>query len=215
MSRMALIILILCCPLCGWTADIGASGQDTRIGHPIPELSLLLGWNQFTTDDIDDTYGGLLSCGLRFCWTTSDRSEFFLAAQYGAVSGDPYYDVPTFEGFEAAHLRALPLQMGVRWNTTEQTRIRVYFGLAIEAVWAEEETPAISESRRDNMQADSGWVYGFRISLGPEWRSRDENRAVGLEIGYDECGGDIGKGRHRHDLNLSAFGARAYYAIQL
>ena len=139
---------------------------------------------------------------------------FFMLAQYGQKAGNPYYDTPDFEGYEAVHLRVVPVQMGFRWDLIRGKRFKFNFGLAFETVWAEEEIPALSETELANTRTSNGWSHGFQITLGPEWRFRDGVHALGLDIGYGESGGDLGKGRSKHDLNLTGYNARIYYAIQ-
>mgnify|MGYP003474899328 CR=1 FL=1 len=50
---------------------------------------------------------------------------------------------------------------------------------------------------------------------GPEWRTRDERRAVGIEFGLGGCGADLGPGQGSHDVDLTGFHARAYVTMRL
>jgi hypothetical protein len=53
------------------------------------------------------------------------------------------------------------------------------------------------------------------LTLGPEWRTRDQRRAVGIEFGLGGCGADLGPGQGSHDVDLTGFHARAYVTMRL
>lgn len=189
--------------------------REALVAEQTPELALLVGWRHFIDDDVVDTYGGMPSFGLRFLWPATQTADFYLSAQYGRDDGNPYYDTPDFEGHEANRLVMVPLQMGFRWNVNPLSRFAFYVGFVFEAVWARERYPSLNVSELESARESDGMLYGFQFTFGPEWQSAGGERAAGLEVGYGESGGELGKGESKHDLNLTAFHARAYYALGL
>lgn len=190
------------------------SESQGEIRGLIPEVGFTLGWRQYSEDDLRDTYDGMWEYGIRFSWIAGRRTWFYLAAQYGRDSGNPYYDTPEFEGFEAAHLRTIPLQMGFRWNGSQKSTLRFLIGAALQLVWAQERYPHVLASGLDGIQTDSGWCPGFRLSLGPEWRLGGGNRGIGLEVGFSRCGGDIGRGGTKHALGMTSFDVQVSFSMQ-
>jgi len=207
--------ILLFLSLCSIIPASTVADQVKDVGSPIPELAFTIGWHQYLKTDMADTYGGMLTYGARLSWHAAKNSWFFLGAEYGQESGNPYYDSPDFEGYDAVRLSALPLQMGFRWNVNQPSQFRFYLGFAFQAVWTEEEVPVLSETGLDSLQTFTGWNYGIQFLLGPEWRSHEGSRAFGLEIGYTISNGELGKGRQRYGMDLNSVNARVYFAIKL
>jgi hypothetical protein len=51
--------------------------------------------------------------------------------------------------------------------------------------------------------------------LAAEWRSHADRRAIGLEVAGGGCGGRIGDGYDRHEVDLTGLHACLYTAIRL
>jgi len=173
------------------------------------EYEFALGAQSLSEDDLDATYGLLPSLGAGVSWRLLGHTRLVLAARYAVSRGDPYYDTPDFRDGEAARLRAVPVTLGLRGNLNPGHRLRFHLGCALQVAWLEEELPVAGGTGRF-----TGYGIGPLVTAGPEWRACDERRAVGLELAYGGRGGGVDRGAATHDVDLTGFHARIYYAFR-
>lgn len=177
------------------------------------QLEFAVGAQTLGSDDLDDTYGLLPGGSVGMSWPLRNHTRFHLTAGYYTTGGDLYYDTPEFASDQRARLRAVPLTFGLRENLTPGSRTGLVGGLAIQIAWIEEELPAGTNVTGHDV--NRGYGIGILASLGPRWCSRDERRALGVELAVGGCGADIGEGRGKHEVDLTGFHLRAYWSMQL
>jgi hypothetical protein len=172
------------------------------------ELEVGAGVQSLSDEDLDRTYGLLPSIGVGASWRLAASTRLVIGARYACSRGDPYYDMPGFSGGDDATLRAVPLTIGVRANLNPGSRLRYHVGCALQLAWLQETFPVDGGPNRF-----TGYGIGPLVMTGPEWRSRDERRAVGLEFGLGARGGHVDHGTDRHDVDLTGVQVRLYYAF--
>ena len=79
----------------------------------------------------------------------------------------------------------------------------------------EEKVPDVDEESGAPYLLARGWSKGMKLTLTPEWRSRDQRRALGLTFTWGGSSGEVGKGRDDHEVNLMGMGASLYYTHAL
>jgi len=202
--------------------EVGGSEQPLQDQGPRLDLSSLetavsvfAGYSIFNESDMYDTYGGIPQIGCELSVGLDEAADFVLGIRYGGISGDPFYDSPEFEGNEDVSLRAVPITAGFRINASKNPRFRLYWGACFEAAWMEERVPSFNPDSLDPRRTDRGWGKGMRLSLAPEWRSRDQRRALGLSFEWGGSSGEVGSGYHDHEVNMIGMGARLHYTQAL
>jgi len=205
-------------------AQIGSRESDRRDEQFEPtfrrstldvEISLSAGYLIFFEEDMYDTYGGLPLLGAEALIGTRDAMNFVIGLGYGSNSGDPFYDSPEFEGGELVKLRAIPISVGFRTNSSLNPRFRLNWGACFEAVWMEERVPDLEEVSGESYRSDRGWGKGLTFRIMPEWRSLDQRRSLGLTFIWGGSSGSVGKGYDSHEVNLIGMGARVHYTQAL
>jgi len=192
-----------------------AQGPRLDLSSLKTEVSLFAGYSIFSDQDMYDTYGGIPQIGCEMSVGLDEAAEFVLGIRYGGVSGDPFYDSLEFEGNDDVSLRAVPITAGFRINASKNPRFRLYWGACFEATWMEERVPSFNPNSLDPRRTDRGWGKGMRLSLTPEWRSRDQRRALGLSFEWGGSSGEVGAGYHHHEVNMIGIGARLHYTRTL
>jgi len=177
------------------------------------ELSLQAGYTAFSEQDLSDTYGGVPQVGVEASFGTSETARFLFGVRYGQASGDPFYDTPEFDGGGTARLRTLPITFGFKIHNDVNPRYRLYWGLFVEWAWMQETMSASGGGPPE--QSDQGWTKGLQFMVAPEWRSRDQRRAVGVAILYGGSSGKIGTGRYDHEVNAIGGSVRLHYTLAL
>lgn len=198
--------------------EIRSSRRATEHFEPLDydaELSLSAGYIVFLEQDMSDTYGGLPLTGVEASLGTNESVRFVIGLGYGSRSGDPHYDSPEFEGGNDVKLKVVPITVGMRANISRNPRFRLYWGACIEVAWMEEKVPDIDQASGASHRLDRGWGKGFKFTLSPEWRSRDQRRALGLTFTWGGSTGEVGKGYHDHEVSLWGMGARLHYTHAL
>jgi len=179
------------------------------------ELSPHAGYAIFSEQDMYDTYIGMPQVGLEASVGIDADARFVIGIGYGSTAGDPFYDVPEFEGSDDVRLRAAPLSVGVKLNASRNPRYRLYWGMFVLATWMQEKVPALDAIHGDPYRTYDGWGMGYLTTIAPEWRSRDQRRAVGLTLQWGGSRADIGRGYDDHPVNLVGLGARIHYTITM
>lgn len=205
-------------PEVGWVSDDPA---DSPSLPRVPwedfdtELELAVAGTVLLNDDLDRTYGHLTTFGLGVTFALGAETRMFLTADYGRRSGDPYYDVAGFDQARANRLQTVPMSWGIRSNFAPLSRIKVLYGAALVVTYVREKAPVLSGTQAAGVITSSGLLTGFKITLGPEWRTRDRSRAVGLEFSYAVSKGHVKSSDLRRRVDLTGFTARLYYAFML
>ncbi len=192
------------------TAEERALAEET--GPPRgfdTELEFGPGAQSLDNDDLDRTYGLLPSFGLGVSWLLVAQTRLVFGVRYARSGGDPYYDMPDFRSDDGATLRAVPVTLGVRGNLNPHSRLRYHLGCALQVAWLQETVPVDGGLNRF-----TGYGVGALLTSGPEWRSRDGRRALGLELAWGGRGGHIDHGADSHDVDLTGIHARLYYVIR-
>ncbi|MDO9172719.1 MAG: hypothetical protein Q7W29_12910 [bacterium] len=182
-------------------ACLAAPDQDMMIGISINRLIL-------AEQDMADTYGTVAIPGVTAVAAIADHSRFVFTAGCGFAKGSPFYDVTGYEGDNEARLKTILMQFGMQGDLSRNTRLRVYWGLSAELARIHERLPAYAGSP-DHDDFD-GWGTGLRFTFGPEWRSADAARAIGLTMGWGTVGGAVSHEGHRHEVNLSGAGLQCH-----
>jgi hypothetical protein len=198
MARSRFTLLLLALAVVGTpTACPAAPDRDMMIGLSIDRLVL-------TEQDMADTYGTVAIPGVTAVATIADHTRFVFTGGYGFTSGSPFYEVTGYEHDDEARLRAILLQFGLQGDLSRNSRLHVYWGLSAELARFHERLPAYAGSPgHDDFD---GWGTGLRFTFGPEWRTADANRAIGLTMGWGAVGGEVSHEGRRHDVNLSGVG---------
>lgn len=182
----------------------------------VTALSLDVGWSLLNNEDMRRTYGGLPWIQVTADFAVTPYSAIFLAAGYGKRGGDPYYDTIGSDADDALELAMLPLSLGIRTDWSRGGRVGVMTGAGFQLVHAWEQAPvADSLTGAVTDQTCTGWLTGVMLTIGPEWRSRDHRRALGLEVGIGGSKGEVTGASHRHDVDLTGIHSRLYYAFKL
>jgi hypothetical protein len=205
-------------------ADCEVGGTARGNGPPKPPLDLSLlgfelsahaGYAVFSEQDMYDTYGGMRQVGLEASVGVDADARFVIGVGYGSTTGDPFYDLPEFEGGSDVRLRTAPVTVGFKLNASRNPRYRVYWGMFVVCTWLEEKVPAVDAISADPYRTYDGWGMGYLTTIAPEWRSRDQRRAVGLTLHWGGSSGDVGRGHDKHHVNLVGPGARLHYTITM
>ena len=174
-----------------------------------PEIEFGPQVQSLSADDLGRTYGLLPSFGVAVSWLLVAQTRLVLGARYACSTGDPYYDLPEFRNPDGATLCAVPFTFGVRANLNPGSRLRYHLGCALQIAWIQETLPVDGAPARF-----TGYGIGPLLTSGPEWRSRDERRAFGLEFAWGGRGGHVDHGADSHDVDLTGLHFRAYYVIR-
>lgn len=207
--RFRTLVLLLVLGLTG--ASISAEIETgTGSADPIaidPSLTVSFGWTVFSELDMEDTYGGIPWLGVEVSVPMDSQWQSFVSIEYGACSGDPYYNNPDFAGPET-HLRAVPVTMGFRINGSSHPRFAVFLGFGLQVAWVEEEIPALTADGAATMRSDTGWGQGLLFYMAPEWRSSGGRLGIGLEGGWGGSSVEVGKGYDEHNVDLTGVRGR-------
>jgi hypothetical protein len=201
---VALILLPLSVPS-------SSLAQPQSLANERSRLAFSIGLHGFVDADMENTYGMLPVLGLRWTAPLGPRSQFLLGVGYAFDQGDPYYGVRDFETDENTSLRVVPIELGVRVDTSRQPTRAFYLGTAIEYLWAREEGP--SGDTRD--AADAGWGWGAKILAGPEWQFAQGRWAVGCEVSLALRKLSLHPANGQRTPDLSGLCSKAYVSARL
>jgi len=217
MVRILRNVLLLSLPLI-LIASSSLSPPTARAASPDPfgvEIGPVVHRLGFFEDDMDGTYGGMFTYGLKLAWSRHHMTRQFFSMTYGQKSGDPFYDITDFEGTTRNRLRAVQWRLGTEVNVTNGERFRIYLGMAAEFGFMQERQPEVGGGTRESMTTYDGWGFGLVGQLTGEWRSADLRRAVGLGVYLGGSGTEVEGGYRRHDVDLSAYGITLYSSMRL
>jgi hypothetical protein len=190
--------------------EVGALEAGSRISGSF-------GFQSLADDDMQGTYGMIPALGLRFTAPMGNASEFLLGAGYGWDTGNPYYGEADFVTPDRAHLRAIPIEIGVRATPLLHPRRAFYVGAAIEYLWVREEAPVgdALDGAASGWRRFSGWGWGAKMLAGPEWRIAGGRFSIGCEVSLGIRSLIISRGYEQHRVNLSGLGTRALVSAHL
>ena len=200
----------------GDSADEDPAGKFDP-GWLEPEIDLVCGRRFFSEDVTAGVYDSLPLFQARFSFLASHSPRavrLFLGAGYGWSDGDAYFDRPSFTGGHEADLRVVPIQAGIRFDLLSGRRWHLQGNILVEAVWSRETLPSPSPFSPDDSSRVSGWTNGVGATIGPQWRSADRKRALGLELGATGNSGP-NRGDTKREMNLSGYVCRLYFSTRI
>ena len=219
-SAVALAALLVCAQAVPGAADARtialqqrgeAEGGAARRFEQMPldvEIGPSLGYHLFSDSDLRSTYQGLFVFGFEGSVGIGERTRFLLSAGYGRSTGNPYYDLPVFEGESTNELELFPVQAGLRANISQHPRLRVYLGAALVVAWARESVPEEIVGGALRTREFEGIGQGTRFTLSPEWRSASGGHSAGLELGFSFLHADLDAAGRRHGADLGDISLR-------
>lgn len=186
---------------------------DLKSANPVLDVSAL--YTRFTGDGMNSEYGGLpaVSAGLTFQF--SRYSYFWMSLGYGASRGNSLAGITGFSGPDDLTVRAVPFQLGLKFDGAHSERVRFYLGAALEFAWMQETLPALAAGGHVEDRTASEINTGFALVCGPEFLLGDGDRAFGLEIGWGGAKGSVRGDDSSHDVDLTGVRGRIYYALAL
>lgn len=183
--------------------------------RPAGHLALLLGRLALADDDLDRTYGSVLTYGVRLALTTPNYLRLTLEALYGRKTGNPFYDTPDFVADRPVQLQMVPIRFGIDINFTRHDHYRFYAGPAIQLAWMREEVPSNGDLGSGETDTYTGWGFGWLLRVAPELRLGGTRHAVGLELAWGGSSGKLARQYSRHYMDISGFNLEAYYTLRL
>ncbi len=199
-------------PYPGKAEPAGAFRGLTEIDTMV-DLSFM--YTHLRGDDMSGAYGGLPQLGAGISFATGDRTRFFLSAHYGKKSGDPYFSIDGLSDEDGLTVKALPLMIGIKINTSQRQDFRLYLGGAFQYtfLWEDLTTGDVNDNPMDIEASGSG--AGYYFFLGPEFPLGKGNSALGAEFGFGGSKGNVSASSHSHGVDLTGVHARVYYTLGL
>lgn len=195
-----------------------ASDEDPDPGN-LSNLETLLdlsaNYTHFTGEDMDQTYGGIPQVSLGLTFRFSRFWWFHLSGGYGETSGDPYHGTSGIITQDQVEVRYIPFLLGIKYNMARSSKVRVYVGFGLEFAWTEETVPLQDETGAVVPTSSSGLNNGYFWNFGPEFILGQGGQALGLEVGWGGSKGAITSEGHSHDIDMTGFRGRIYFAIPL
>ncbi len=158
-------------------------------------------------EDMYRTYGALPGLNAGFSVDMNPRTRFVMELGYESSSGNPHYDIVGFDGGENTRVTSIPLGVGFRTNPSHNPRFGVLLGFDFMSGWIHEKVPSTSPGGYDE---SSGWGIGYRISISPEWRSRDLQSEWGIRFSFGGMNRQAG-----HQVVGMGLGAQFFASIVL
>lgn len=202
-------LLILFCLTFTLAASAGSPGTEKRPAM----ISVTLGGLMFLDDDIDETYGTMPIVGLRIARQLDKYAEAYFDVQHGSDSGNPFYDTPDFRSGKETSLRVIPIGFGLRINASTHKNFKFYFGIGLRYVWAGEKVPWNPYASGSGDREYSGWGWGSRMLIGPEWRDSAGKMAYGVELAFGPLDVETERGGWNRVIDLSGPDTRAYVSF--
>jgi hypothetical protein len=169
----------------------------------------------YANEDLQETYGRTPLVGIRLGYLADERAEFFAGLQYGRDSGDPFYDSPTFRSRDDADLTVVPIDLGFRLNALSHANLLFFFGVGLRPQWTREEGSQSSIGSDLQEAIVSGWGFGVRGLMGPEWRLRSGRSAFGLELSLAVSELTLGRDANERSIDGSGWEVRGYASLFL
>jgi len=201
-------------PASGSMEDSG-NFRDLLLDDLGTELELSLGYNILTGQGIKNTYGGLSQAGVGISFLVTHHIRTFLRLDYSFASTDPYQDVPGFDAPEETTVKSIPMTFGLKFNMSQNQRLRLFMGIGMQVAWQQEESFDISFDGNVNTRDASGFNFGFVGTFGPELVLGKNKNLLGLEFGLGGTKGDVSDGAYSHHIDMTGFTTRVYYAFNL
>ena len=186
----------------------GIDGLEAQLG-----LGVRYTW--FTSEDMQEVYGGIPVVELGFTARISRYSYLFTSLGYGWANGDPFDGALDLADEDMAGIRTIPFQMGLKVDLSRNSRLHVYAGFAFEIAWMEEELPTLDDQSRLTTEPASGTNTGYALTFGPEFLLGEKGNVLGLELGWGGAKGAVSTEDHSHDLDLTGLRGRVYFALAL
>jgi hypothetical protein len=207
------------------TPEIGAASNDENddsihlramlLDDLGTELDFGTGYIILTGSGAKNTYSGMPQVGVGVSFLVTPHIRTFLRLDYAFASTDPFNDVPGFEAPQETTIKSVPMTFGLRFNMSQNQRLRLNMGIGMQVAWQQEETFDISYDGNVNIRASSGFNFGFVGTFGPELVLGKNKNLLGLEFGMGGTKGDVNDGSYNHNIDLTGFTTRLYYAISL
>lgn len=187
--------------------------QETSMDH---QLDFSLAFQTLSDQDMENTYSYLPMVGVGYSFIIAPELRTFLGLRYGWKSGDPYHDVPGFEGTQDISVKTVPFLIGLKFNLARSTRVRAQLGLALMLAYTWEQTPPrVDYNGNLDDSASSDILGGYMFTFAPEWILSPTGNAIGLELGFGGTQGRLDNDTSSHEIDLTGFSARIYYVLGL
>jgi len=207
---LLLPLLAMLAPSASSSPTSGSSSTEPCL-EPV-RLSVGVGRFHLMADDVGDVYGGMTATGVRLAVPIKPGLDGIAGAAWVHGHGNPYYDAWAFEGDDDAEFTAVPLEFGLLVHEPIPRGHRVNVGFVFQEIWARESIPQGSDA--DETSA-SGWGWGGRVFLGPEWFLAGRRYSLGFEISLAARSVDVGEGYNKRKLTLSGTDWRFFVARRL
>jgi len=179
------------------------------------QLDFGLGYNILTGEGIKDTYVGLTQVGVGISFLVTHQIRTYFRLDYAFASADPYEDVPGFDIAEETTLKCVPMTFGMKFNMSQNQKLRLYIGMGLQVAWLQEEIIDISYDGNVNIKEASGFDFGYVGTFGPELVLGKNKNLLGLEFGIGGTRGDVSYDSFSYHIDTTGFKTRLYYAINL
>lgn len=170
-------------------------------------MRLWLGFNRlhFLEDDVEHTYGAVSAWSLDLIIPIRPGVEGLVGAGYAHTHGDPYYGSFAFAGHDNATLTFVPIEFGIVLHEPSGDKHRINVGVLFQEIWVRERIAHAVHYEGQPPEALSGWGWGVRAFLGPEWFLADRRYAIGFDVSFAARSTEISK--HGYERSLSLTGA--------
>ncbi len=199
-------------PYPGHEQSVGAFRGLTELGVM---MDLSFRYSHLGDSSMSGAYSGLPQLGTTLSLATGDRSRFFLSVHYGQKSGDPYHDIDGFSDEDGMTVKALPLMIGMKYNTSQRQDFRLYLGGAFIYSFLWEDLTTRNANNNPVLVEASGNGTGYYFFVGPEFPLGKGSQALGAEFGFGGSKGEVRKSSHSHGVNMTGVQARVYFTFGL
>lgn len=172
-------------------------------------VSLSSGVLFIAADDPEQIYGLIPTTGLGFTIPIDQRVDCFLRVSYMGDSGDPYYGRSDFSAPDGMHLKAVPVEWGLRVGTAGSTSRRLLVGLGAHCTWAEEDGPSTGFRAAEETKL-SGFGWGLSLLAGPEFTFANDRLTAGMEWSLSFRSITLSNDSSNRTLDLSGMSMRGY-----
>jgi len=208
LCKTLLISAVVC--LCLQPQYLMASSELDNLGA---EVDLGLGYCILNGEGIKDIYSGVPQAGIGFSFLVTPEVRTYFRVDYAIASGNPYENIIGFEAPRETTIKSVPLTFGLKYNLSQNQKLRLQLGLGMQAAWQQEEIMDTLADDNTDLRKVSDYNFGFTATFAPELVLG--NNILGFEFGYGGAKGDIKDKEHSHNIDLTGFTTKLYFALGL